>query len=469
MVRNLIFFVNDAINGGNLILVELGKRLQQLGQYVDCLTLMPRESDLLDKEFELLNGTFEQARAAKTYDFVFLASASLICHAMPYANEAKIVLICQGYESFLYGTSYEDCLQEVQSIAETMSLPVHIIATSRSIQEIINRRLGRSSYYLPLAIDHRGFEQQNRADGARKRILMVGSYLAPFKGMVDGFKALELVSREHRIELLLLTQETRYREILNGWSFPISLNNSYRHDQVHHIFSSCDLYLCTSWYEGFGLPALEAFSCGRPVVSTKNFGVLDYGIDEENILLAQPHNPADIAEKVNRLLSDSRLCDELVQNALSTSTHFNWDRTMAEFLVIQSAISQSAAVAPLSTKEAKALLDKLENDGVVIPPQIYLKLKEVHKPILEVCRQFTAKQIDKTAAVATLQIIAADMKPLTINRRTQYYFEFKRFLDLCQLLLSLADSDHFAELAMRIGKNIELRDDKRRDLVMSDD
>ena len=34
------------------------------------------------------------------------------------------------------------------------------------------------------------------------------------------------------------------------------------------IISSCDAYCCTSWYEGLGLPAIEAFRCGVPVVST---------------------------------------------------------------------------------------------------------------------------------------------------------------------------------------------------------
>ena len=143
----------------------------------------------------------------------------------------------------------------------------------------------------------------------------------PYKGMKDGFEALCKLSREMPVQLVLVTQESRGRGIFEGLTFPIELHYCPIEERMPEIISSCDAYCCTSWYEGLGLPALEAFRCGVPVVSTRTYGVSDYGIDDVNLLLAQPNDPHDLYLKLHRLLSDEALANGSAAKGSSRLKH----------------------------------------------------------------------------------------------------------------------------------------------------
>ncbi len=53
---------------------------------------------------------------------------------------------------------------------------------------------------------------------------------------------------------------------------------------ISHIFIS------TSWWEGFGLPSLEAMACGCALILTDAGGVNEYAIANENCLMYEPKN-----------------------------------------------------------------------------------------------------------------------------------------------------------------------------------
>jgi hypothetical protein len=56
-----------------------------------------------------------------------------------------------------------------------------------------------------------------------------------------------------------------------------------------------------SWYEGFGLPGLEALACGVPLVTTDSGGPRDYAFHEETALVVPPRDPRAMADAIKRL------------------------------------------------------------------------------------------------------------------------------------------------------------------------
>src|SRR3712207_8748073 len=68
----------------------------------------------------------------------------------------------------------------------------------------------------------------------------------------------------------------------------------------------------SSWYEGLGLPAIEAFHCGTPVVSTRTVGVGEYAQDGRNLLLADANAPERSEEHTSELQSRQYLVCRLL-------------------------------------------------------------------------------------------------------------------------------------------------------------
>ncbi len=79
-----------------------------------------------------------------------------------------------------------------------------------------------------------------------------------------------------------------------------------------------------SLWEGFGLPAVEAMSCGVPVLASDR-GSLPEVVGDAGLFF-DPKNPADMAQCINGFLSDNELRRRLGKSALQRAKTFTWNR-----------------------------------------------------------------------------------------------------------------------------------------------
>jgi glycosyltransferase involved in cell wall biosynthesis len=90
------------------------------------------------------------------------------------------------------------------------------------------------------------------------------------------------------------------------------------------LYQRCAAFVHPSLYEGFGLPVLEAMHCAAAVVAGNNSAQVEVVGDAG--LLANAHDPADIAAKTAAILADPDLASRLRARALERSKQFTWDR-----------------------------------------------------------------------------------------------------------------------------------------------
>ena len=141
-----------------------------------------------------------------------------------------------------------------------------------------------------------------------------------------------MLAAEMPVELVIATQERRSRAFFDDLPFPVELHFCPGEATMAEIMASCDGYCCTSWYDGLGLPGLECFCCGVPVVSTRTYGVMDYGVDEENLLLARPNDPGDLCRQLRRVLQDTSLADRLRDGGARTvASAYDWPTSVRRF------------------------------------------------------------------------------------------------------------------------------------------
>jgi len=95
-------------------------------------------------------------------------------------------------------------------------------------------------------------------------------------------------------------------------------------DDLPALYSGADLFAYLSWYEGFGLPVLEAMACGTPVL-TSNVSALPEVVGDAGILVA-PNNPEQAASEMLRVLTDTELRHELSARGLARAALFSQER-----------------------------------------------------------------------------------------------------------------------------------------------
>lgn len=107
-------------------------------------------------------------------------------------------------------------------------------------------------------------------------------------------------------------------------------------EDLKYIYSGAECFIYPSLYEGFGLPPLEAMSCGVPVI-VSNSSSLPEVVGKAGILV----NPLDIDEitqSIINVLSNINLKNKLIDAGLEQSKQFNWNNSIEKIVDVYNEI-----------------------------------------------------------------------------------------------------------------------------------
>lgn len=176
----------------------------------------------------------------------------------------------------------------------------------------------------------------------RKLILYVGR-IEPLKGIETLFRAIAILAKEtpclcdnicvsiiggegEDTEATRSAEEQRLRELREQLELRdlVTFLGSKDQDALPYYYSAAYVVVVPSYYESFGMVAVEAMACGVPVIASKAGGLMYTIQDGLTGLLFPSSSPNALAEKLCLLLDEPELRDKMGENARQWAQRFAW-------------------------------------------------------------------------------------------------------------------------------------------------
>lgn len=148
----------------------------------------------------------------------------------------------------------------------------------------------------------------------------------PHKIVVAGHPRFDFEGDLAKVEELGLQDKVLFA----GWVPP---------DDLAALYNLADVFVLPSFYEGFGIPVIEAMACGCPVIAA-DAGALPE-ISGGAALLVDPYSQDEIAEAIRRTLTDDGLRQRLIDSGLQRAKAFSWEKCARQTLEVLHSLNGS--------------------------------------------------------------------------------------------------------------------------------
>ncbi len=236
--------------------------------------------------------------------------------------------LIQHYESLYHG--------KPEQVDATYRLPLAKIVISTWLRDVMRERFGTTADLLVTPVDPALFHRVAvNVRTSRPRVLMLDHTYA-WKGVADGLEAIAR-ARARVPGLVLVGFGVKRPRDPRAWD---EFHVNPAQERLAELYSSADVYLCPSWDEGLGMPAMEAMACGAALVTYDNGGCRDYARDGETALVAARRDVAALAANLERIAIDGELRAKIAAAGTRlVTTAFDWDRAVTRMAELFEAAS----------------------------------------------------------------------------------------------------------------------------------
>jgi D-inositol-3-phosphate glycosyltransferase len=175
---------------------------------------------------------------------------------------------------------------------------------------------------------------------ASERIILQLGRMVPRKGIETVIRAVAKIETDAALRLVIVGGDSddpskgnaeieRLRKIADelNVSERITFTGRKNRDMLKYYYAAADVFVTTPWYEPFGITPLEAMACGTTVIGSDVGGIKYSVADGKTGYLIQPNDPDQLANRIQELLADTSLREEMEKNAIiRVNTLFTWSR-----------------------------------------------------------------------------------------------------------------------------------------------
>ncbi len=174
-----------------------------------------------------------------------------------------------------------------------------------------------------------------KIDEGENVILFVGNDFKK-KGLEYLIKSLTLIKRKkNKVVVVGKDDPSFYRKLAKKLGIVDKIIFAGFAKNIADYYSMADIFVFPTIYDSFGMVALEAMANSKPVIISKSAGASEI-IEGENkiLILENPTNHKEIAEKINILLEDEKIKKRVSKNAIRIAKKYDWKRIAEKTLKV---------------------------------------------------------------------------------------------------------------------------------------
>ena len=378
----VLFFLPDIHQnaGGVHIVVDIVNYLNINGCFANILTERIHEY----KEIMIFTPTYmknlktisPKCIVGTIYPTIFFCEAIAKHYDIPAVN-------------FMQG--YEPCFDngEIYSWAElACKNSQNILAISQFLKEKCKDNFNKETTVIPNSIntDLLYNAEKKRTDKIRITMVFRDTFAKGDFLLNEILKKLTL--KDYPIEINVIYRRKTMFPINNNEKIKINFyEGPLNRKQMSQILFQTDIFIDASLMEGFGLTPLEAMAAGAVPIVSESFGIHEYTVDGENsFIIKEVNNVNKYIEKVEYLLENKAILEEMSHNAQEKAIQFDIDEQIHQYIdYFRNVKKQKITLTKIEEEESKKWLvsEKRLFEGKEVNTQCLSKKRKMYYAILK--------------------------------------------------------------------------------------
>ena len=231
-------------------------------------------------------------------------------------------------KKFYFIQHYESLWTRDKERAEqTYRLPFQKIVISNWLKQVLADNYRQEANVLVTPVDRDLFFCEEKLWNIPRRVCLL-HHDYDWKGYKEGIAVIRnLKSKNRNVDLVVFGAKVENpKPLFDEAGFDFKYHYRPTGERLREIYSSCDIYLCPSWHEGLGMPAMEAMACHCALVTTDTGGSRDYAFDKKTALVSAPKDVEGLADNLTAVIDDKQLMLRLAENGQKKIKEFDWER-----------------------------------------------------------------------------------------------------------------------------------------------
>ncbi len=274
-----------------------------------------------------------------------LAQSLGVPHVITFHTLARIKMQSRAGET--------EPLRRQQTEEELMASAHRVVAFSPHERDAMARLYGADPgriELVPGGVDLSLFRPVDQGE-ARQRLGLNGDRVLLYVGRIESLKGVELllrtaaqVDRCHHLKVLVVGADNsqgqeemgRLRRVVQELNLETTVDFVGRvdHEELPYYYSAADVCVVPSFYESFGLAALESMACGTPVVASRVGGLSSIVQHGRTGFLKSWRCPETYAHSLEMLMSSPRLRHSMGQAARRRAEGMGWEQVAANLALL---------------------------------------------------------------------------------------------------------------------------------------